>query len=287
MAPGNLRQDTTILSNAVRYEKQVMNEVSDPVQRLVDEMTRSGRGLRVLEAGAGSRSHIRLSGNTRLVGIDISKDQLDNNLELDERIVGDIETYPLEPCSFDIIFCWDVLEHLRHPEKALRNFLQALREDGIIVLGAPVVTSLKGIVTKYTPLWFHVMLFRYVVGNKNAGKKGHGPYPTFLRYSMSPRSIERFADKNQLSVEYADVYEAMMQVRWKQQSLAVGLAFRILGILCKIFSLGRVDPNVTDFTMVLRKSAKKSLAAAPSQGMMRPAELAGPLRSVARYGKID
>ncbi len=243
-----------------------MNECTDPVQRLVDQMAGSGRVLRVLEAGAGSRCHIRLNGDTQLVGIDISEEQLANNRELQERIVGDIETFPLEPCSFDIIFCWDVLEHLEHPAKALRNFLQALREGGLIVLGAPVVTSLKGMVTKYTPLWFHVMVFRYVVGNKNAGKKGHGPFPTFLRYSMSPHAIHRFASENQLSVEYSEIYEAPMQVRWKRKFPAVGLAFRILGPLCRILTLGKIDPNVTDFTIVLRKPAKKlAVTRTPSQ----------------------
>jgi SAM-dependent methyltransferase len=241
-----------------------MNDLVDPVQRLVDQMADSGRVLRVLEAGAGSRSHIRLSASAQLVGIDISEEQLAKNSDLHERIVGDIETFPLEPGSFDIIFCWDVLEHLKHPDKALRNFLQALREDGLIVLGAPVVTSLKGIVTKYTPLWFHVMVFRYVVGNKNAGTKGFGPFPTFLRYSMSPRAIHRFAAENQLSVEYSEVYEAMMQVRWKQRFPAIGLGFRILDGFCKIFTLGKIDPNVTDFTIVLRKPAKKPLSARTS-----------------------
>jgi len=252
-------------NNDMQREATGMNSGADPVQRLVDQMANSGRPLRVLEAGAGSRSHIRLSRNTRLVGIDISEEQIASNPELHERIVGDIETFPLEPGSYDIIFCWDVLEHLSHPEQALRNFLQAVREDGIIVLGAPVVTSLKGIVTKYTPLWFHVLVFRYVVGNKNAGKKGEGPFPTFLRYSMSPRSIQRFARENQLSVEYIDVYEAMMQTRWKQKFLAVNWAFRILTLLCRIFSGGRIDPNVTDFTLVLRKPANKLLATTASQ----------------------
>jgi|HubBroStandDraft_2_1064218.scaffolds.fasta_scaffold00543_11 SAM-dependent methyltransferase len=242
-----------------------MNDATDPVQALVDQMSSSGKMLRVLEAGAGSRSHIRLGANARLVGIDISREQLDQNGDLHEKIVGDIETFPLEPGSFDIIFCWDVLEHLRHPEKALRNFLQATRQDGMIVLGAPVVTSLKGMVTKYTPLWFHVMVFRYIVGNKNAGKRGEGPFPTFLRYSMSPRSIERFARENQLAVEYVDVYEAMMQVRWKQKFTAVRLAFQILGMLSNIFTLGKIDPNVTDFTIVLRKLATKPLNRTASQ----------------------
>lgn len=254
------------LSNTDEHREVTgMSDGADPVQRIVDQMGSSGRPPRVLEAGAGSRSHIRLGGNTRLVGIDISEEQLATNTDLHEKIVGDIETFPLEPCSFDIIFCWDVLEHLKHPEKALRNFLQAVREDGIIVLGAPVVTSLKGMVTKYTPLWFHVMVFRYVIGNKNAGTKGYGPFPTFLRYSMSPRAILRFARENQLSVEYIDVYEAMMQIRWKQKFLAANWAFRILTVLCRIFSWGRIDPNVTDFTIVLRKPAKKLPATTTSQ----------------------
>jgi SAM-dependent methyltransferase len=242
-----------------------MNDVTDPVQLLVDQMASSGKVLRVLEAGAGSRSHIRLGPNTQLVGIDIAQEQLDQNSDLHEKIVGDIETFPLEPGSYDIIFCWDVLEHLKYPEKALRNFLQAVREDGMIVLGAPVVTSLKGMVTKYTPLWFHVMVFRYVVGNKNAGKPGEGPFPTFLRYSMSPRSIQRFARENQLAIEYVDVYEAMMQVRWKQKFWAVRFAFQVLGMLCKIFTLGKIDPNVTDFTIALRKPATKAFARASQE----------------------
>jgi len=246
-------------------ERQAMNNATDPVQILVDQMASSHRFLRVLEAGAGSRSHIRLGANAQLVGIDISQEQLDQNTDLHERIVGDIETFPLEPRSFDIIFCWDVLEHLRHPEKALRNFLEALREDGMIVLGAPVVTSLKGMVTKYTPLWFHVLVFRYIVGNKSAGMKGEGPFPTFLRYSMSPRSIQRFARENRLAVEYVDVYEATMQVRWKREYPAVRVAFQILGTLCKIFTLGKIDPNVTDFTIVLRKPTTKPLTRTASQ----------------------
>jgi hypothetical protein len=82
---------------------------------------------------------------------------------------------------------------------------------------------------------------------------------------MSPRSIERFARENQLAVEYVDVYEAMMQVRWKQKFTAVRLAFQILGMLSNIFTLGKIDPNVTDFTIVLRKLATKSLNRTASQ----------------------
>ncbi len=231
-------------------------DIDDPVQALVDQKMAEGRQVRVLEGGAGSRSHIRLDGNVFVVGIDISKEQLDRNDELDEKIHGDLEIYPLPPSSFDIIFCWDVIEHLKHPEKALQNFLQSAREGGLIVLGAPVVTSLKGTITKYTPHWFHVMIYRYLLGAKNAGKPGYGPFPTYLRYSISPVALRRFARRNGLAVEYMVVYEEQMQVKFRRNHRSIDVAYRMAGPVLKTLSFGKIDPSVTDFTVVLRKTPK-------------------------------
>lgn len=240
----------------------------DPVQVAVDQMMRQGRTLRVLEAGAGSRSHIRLGPSVQLVGIDICQEQLDNNPELHEKILGDIQTYPLQPSSFDIIFCWDVLEHLEHPDKAMENFLRSIREGGMIVVGAPVVNSIKGMVTKYTPHWFHVWVYRRILGNKNAGKPGHVPFPTFLKYSMSPRSLQRFAQENQLAVEYLELYEEKVQVRVKKKHWIFNLAYTVVGPLLKVATLGYVNPDITDFTMVLRRAPQTTLPAAQSAEMV-------------------
>src|SRR4029077_10901958 len=125
------------------------------VQAIVDKMFARGDTIRVLEAGCGSRSFIQFGSKAYLAGIDVSKEQLEKNNVLQEKILGDIETFPLPPASFDIIICWDVLEHWPHPERALRNFLYAVRPGGILILAAPVVSSLKGLVTKFTPHWFH------------------------------------------------------------------------------------------------------------------------------------
>src|ERR1700722_3911030 len=97
-----------------------MNEINEGIQTIVDRMGTSKK-LRVLEAGCGSasRCHFRSS---QAVGIDISQEALDRNTHLDEKILGDIQTFRLEASSFDVIFCWDVLEHLERPEKALANF---------------------------------------------------------------------------------------------------------------------------------------------------------------------
>lgn len=248
-----------------------MSTGDDPVQVLVDEMSSTGRTLRVLEAGAGSRSHIRLGKNTQLVGIDICQEQLDNNPGLHEKILGDIQIYPLEASSFDIIFCWDVLEHLKHPEKAMENFLRAIRDGGMIVVGAPVVNSVKGMITKYTPHWFHVLVYRHVLGNKNAGKPGHVPFPTFLKYLMSPRALQRFARKNRLVVEYFDLYEEKVQVRLKKKYWIINFAYIGIGPLLKAATFGYLDPGITDFTMVLRKPVQQTLTVPTSKEMVHQA----------------
>jgi SAM-dependent methyltransferase len=237
-----------------------VNSSDDPVQALVEEMTNQGQPLRVLEAGAGSRSHIRLGANTELVGIDICQEQLDNNRELHQKILGDIQIYPLPPSSFDIIFCWDVLEHLKRPDLALQNFLRAIRPGGLIVMGAPAVNSIKGMITKYTPHWFHVFVYRHLLGNKNAGKPGHVPFPTFLRYSMSPRSLRSFARKHGLVIEYFDQYEEKVQVRIKKKHWSINLAYLLIGPLLRVASFGCLNPDITDFTIVLRKPGSKTLA---------------------------
>lgn len=234
----------------------VFSEVSDRVQVIVDQMTDLGRPLRVLEAGCGSRSHIRLGGDVHVAGIDTAEDQLQGNESLDERILGDIQTFPLEPCSFDIIFCWDVLEHLRHPDWAIQNLVRALREGGILVVGSPVVNSVKGTITKFTPLWFHVFVFRHILGNRNAGTKGYGPFPTFFKSSMSPRAIEEMAREQRLAIEQSILYRDQMEERLRSRHWTIDVAIRIVNPLLKLLSLGRIDASVTDFVMVLRKPTK-------------------------------
>jgi SAM-dependent methyltransferase len=222
-----------------------------PVQAIIDQMG-ANRTLRVLEAGCGSSTKFRFP-SSQSVGIDISQEQLDRNTLLDEKILGDIETFPLESSSFDIIFCWDVLEHLERPEKALVNFARALREGGIIVLGGPVARSVKGAVTKYSPHWFHVLVYRHLQGNKHAGKPGYAPFKTVFKDSMSPPSLVRFARENQLLVEQHMLYEGPSQVLLRKKQWFIDVGLRLMGPAIQILSLGRLDSSISDFVMVLRK----------------------------------
>ena len=55
---------------------------------------------------------------------------------------------------------------------ALLGFCESLKQGGLILIGAPNPKSLSGVVTKYSPHWFHVWFYRHVRGDKNAGLPG-------------------------------------------------------------------------------------------------------------------
>ena len=103
--------------------------------------------------------------DVHLVGIDISAEALAKNENVDERILGDIQTYPLPVGSFDAVLCWWVLEHVRRPEAALRNMARSLSPGGLLVLSVPRLWSIKGIEgARLTPHRFHIWAYRNLLG---------------------------------------------------------------------------------------------------------------------------
>ncbi|MDP1845958.1 MAG: class I SAM-dependent methyltransferase [Candidatus Moranbacteria bacterium] len=50
---------------------------------------------------------------------------------------------PFPEETFDIITCNDVLEHLEHPEKALKNIFKALKREGILYINTPNLNSFR------------------------------------------------------------------------------------------------------------------------------------------------
>jgi SAM-dependent methyltransferase len=192
-----------------------MREVSEATakrraQQLVDELLAPG-GKFVLDAGCGSLSHLRLDAAEHRVGIDISPLQLERNTGLDERIVGDIETYQFSPDSFDLLIAWFVLEHLERPAEALDNLVAAARPGALIVVGVPNIQSIKGIVAKLTPAWAHVAVVRRVYPYWSREDEDIGPFPTKLRRSISAGRLRKYAEQRGLRVCELVTYESQFQ----------------------------------------------------------------------------
>lgn len=159
--------------------------------------------LALLDAGCGSNFHPELSAavaETRfdgslVTGLDVDAEALAAHPYLHERIVGSVETCPLPLEAFDGVVCWNLLEHLQDPYRALRNLTRALKPRGTMILAFPNVLSFKGVVTKMTPYWFHRCVYRRVY------RLPLEPYPTVLRWSLRPAAFRRWAEEAGFKVD--------------------------------------------------------------------------------------
>ena len=212
----------------------------------------------VLQAGCGAESHVSLPESFYSVGIDISEKQLARNDELSTKIVGDIVTYEYELEEYDLVLCWNVLEHLERPEPALAGFARTVRPGGLIVLGAPNIRSLKTLVTKFTPHSFHVFVIKHILGNKRAGTEDLGPFPTFLRKSMSPKRLRDFARKENLSPVFYREYDTML-LKLRERNRVLYHIYRAASRLLQAVTLGSFGGAAnSDYIMVLEKPQASS-----------------------------
>jgi SAM-dependent methyltransferase len=175
------------------------------IDRLTDWCHSHAGNVRILEAGCGRQWSLKgLPCAYHLTGLDLDPEALrirrEVTKDLDTAMHGDLRTATLPSKDFDLIYCAYVLEHIDGTDEVLRNFLNWLRPGGAIVLKIPDGQSAYGALTRLTPHWFHVFYYRWILGNKKAGKPGYPPYPTVYESVVSYEGMLDFAKQNGLSV---------------------------------------------------------------------------------------
>jgi len=111
--------------------------------KLIDAV---GSGARVLDVGCSSgylSEPLAARGNT-IVGLELDPTAAREAERWCERVlVGDVESMELqlEPGSFDVVLCGDVVEHLRDPAAALARLRPFLRPGGRLVLSTPNIAN--------------------------------------------------------------------------------------------------------------------------------------------------
>lgn len=163
----------------------------------------SGEPLRILEAGCGRRWPFKLDGvHYELTGVDADADALESRRtqDLDHAILGDLRTVELPAETFDVIYSSFVLEHVLGAQVVLENFVRWLRPGGYLILAFPDRDSVYGFFTRITPFWVHVAYKRYFMGRPNAGRLGHGPYPTHHDKIIGRAAFCRFLADNGFKV---------------------------------------------------------------------------------------
>jgi len=217
-----------------------------PVSEAVNALLNGKDHIKVLEAGCGSASQIQFKAAVHAVGIDISADELEKNASVQERILGDIQNYPLPKEHFDVIVCWMVLEHLSRPKDALANMFRAARPGGIVILGFPNLASIKGLVTRFTPFWFHTLFYRLMHYQSRH-------FPTYLRATILPRRLIRFAEDKGFSPAFCRLAEGGVSKKLRDRSRLADLGLSAVDIGARLVSFGNWQTALLDECAVILK----------------------------------
>jgi SAM-dependent methyltransferase len=221
------------------------------LQRVFEANVPSGGLRKVLDAGCGYKLPIDVPRGAHLTGIDISPAALEKNTNADERLLGDIQTYPLPKDEFDAVISWWVLEHVPRPAAAIANMASCLRPGGLLVLGVPHVYSMKAAVTKLTPYRFHVWVVRRFFGIPNAGAPGVEPYRTYLSRDLAPARIRTLLAQHQMTPIYT-----VMHHSGAEEALPPGLrsVWSLIAGTLRRATFGRWDPLADEYVALFRKT---------------------------------
>lgn len=216
-----------------------MGELETAVSEMTNTLLNAKSQIKLLEAGCGSSTHIKFNPKLYAVGIDISKDQLAKNDIVQEKILGDIQDYPLPQNEFDVAICWMVLEHLPRPRHAMRNIFKSVKPQGLVIFGIPNLYSIKGIVTKFTPFWFHELFYK-IMNYQSCH------FPTYLRFAIVPKNILKFAEDNGFSVRLCKLVEGGVVRKVRSRFWIMDLAFSATDKVVRSISFGKLQSPLLD-----------------------------------------
>lgn len=101
------------------------------------------RGRRVLDAGCGvgyGTAMLAQAGAAEVVGVDVAPDAVaaasDAHPELAFQ-VADVHALPFEPGRFDVVVCFEVIEHLTEQDETIAELARLVTTDGVLALSSP------------------------------------------------------------------------------------------------------------------------------------------------------
>ncbi len=101
-------------------------------------------GKRVLDAGCGTAygtAILASAGATEAVGVDLAGGVLDAvRAEMPESVelrVADLAQLDLEDDSFDLVVCFEVIEHFEEPQAILDQLSRVLAPGGVLLISSP------------------------------------------------------------------------------------------------------------------------------------------------------
>lgn len=112
--------------------------ISDTYVRSIVKYMNSSPGQVIVDVGAGKSSPYVKYRNpelkTKIIGVDISEEELKDNLDVDEKRVANIMVdLPFEPDEVDLLLSSSVLEHLVNVESFIARSRRVLKPGGYFI----------------------------------------------------------------------------------------------------------------------------------------------------------
>jgi SAM-dependent methyltransferase len=213
------------------------------------------RPISVYEAGGGSTSYVRLEdlNVARITLVDIEPRQVARNDIAHETIVGDLQTIELPAESFDLVICYNVIEHLPRLPDALERLSRAVKRGGLIVIGAPVPMSLNGLAARWTPHFVHVWICRYLLKWPDAGKPGCAPFPVAYHRLVDPQELQAYMQQLGLQPTFFRTYLGSLIEEIERKNPRLGRLMMGAANFGHRASFGALDLLRGDYHLVLRK----------------------------------
>ncbi len=119
------------------------------VDQLKVRLTGPPRRLLVAGCGAEGKEVVYLAGQIKeavVIGFDIALKEALHNSEGErwKLLRADVLDIPFEDASFDAVFYYHVIEHVRDPERSLREIARVLKPGGSLFIGTPNRSRLIG-----------------------------------------------------------------------------------------------------------------------------------------------
>ncbi|MCB0715754.1 MAG: class I SAM-dependent methyltransferase [Chitinophagaceae bacterium] len=102
------------------------------------------KGKRILDiaCGEGFGSHLIAEKAAQVWGIDIHEPTIQNANKKYKKpnlhfLTGDITSIPLDKLQFDIILCFETIEHIEQHEQAIRECKRVLTAEGVLIISTP------------------------------------------------------------------------------------------------------------------------------------------------------
>ncbi len=213
------------------------------------------RPISVYEAGGGSTSYVSLDrlNVARITLVDIDERQVARNDIAHEAIVGDLQTIELAPESYDLVICYNVIEHLPRLNDALERMSRVVKGNGLIVIGAPVPMSLNGLAARLTPHFVHVWICRHLLKWPDAGKPGCAPFPVAYHRLVDPKALQCQMSKLGFEALYFRAYFGSLLEEIERKNPLLGRVLIGATEMLRRLSFGALDLLRGDYHLVLRK----------------------------------